>query len=138
MSNTSAQNDIGSVLSRIDAAWRKKEFEGLEECFDAEAVIVGPNYAEYAVGRKACAESYREFASNAAVLEYSESEHKLREWHDTAVYTFAWQMTYAREHGPKRESGTDQLVLRRDGTDWRVLFRYIYFAPSGPYSPGDT
>jgi ketosteroid isomerase-like protein len=130
MSKISAENAIRSVLSRIDAAWRTKKFEELEECFDEEAVIVGPNYAECAVGRKACAESYREFASNAAVIDYSESEHKLREWQDTAVYTFSWQMTYAREQGPKRESGTDQLVLGRHGTDWRVLFRYIYFTPS--------
>jgi ketosteroid isomerase-like protein len=130
MSNTSAENAIRSVLSRIDAAWRAKNFDGLEECFDEEAVIVGPNYAQYAVGRKACAESYREFACNAAVLEYLESKHKLRKWQDTAVYTFAWQMTYARDQGPQRESGTDQLVLGRNGTDWRVLFRYIHFVPS--------
>ncbi len=128
MSNTSAENAIRLVLSRIDAAWRKKEFDGLDECFHADAVIVGPNYAEYAVGRKACAESYREFASNAAVLDYSESEHTLRQWQDTAVCTFAWRMTYAREQGPKQETGTDQLVLGCDGTDWRVVYRYICFA----------
>jgi hypothetical protein len=74
--------------------------------------------------------SYREFACNASVLDYSESEHQLRAWPDTAVYTFAWQMTYERENGPKRESGTDQLVLGRIGACWRVLFRYIYFSPA--------
>jgi ketosteroid isomerase-like protein len=131
MPDTSIENAIRLVLMRIDAAWRERQFDGLEECFDEDAVIVGPGYAEYAVGGKACAESYREFASNASVLDYSESEHKLRTWPDTAVYTFAWKMTYVRENGAKRESGTDQLVLGRRGVHWRVLFRYIYFAPTG-------
>jgi hypothetical protein len=131
MPNISVENAIRSVLTRIDAAWREKKFDGLEECFDDGAVIVGPNHAEYAVGGKACAESYREFARNAAVLDYSEHEHKLRAWPDTAVYTFAWQMRYERDNGPHRESGTDQLVLGRCGAHWRVLFRYIYFSPAG-------
>jgi ketosteroid isomerase-like protein len=130
MPDISVENTIRSVLTRIDAAWREKKFDGLEECFDDGAVIVGPNYAEYAVGGKACAESYRDFACNASVLDYSEREHKLHAWPDTAVYTFAWQMTYERENGPKLESGTDQLVLGRFGARWRVLFRYIYFAPA--------
>ena len=130
MSNTVAENAIRLVIARIDGAWQRQEFGGLEECFDDEAVIVGPNHAEYAVGGKACAESYREFGSNAAVLDYSESEHKLRVWQDTAVYTFARQMTYAREQGPKREAGTDQIVFGHTRTGWRVLFRYIHFSPS--------
>ena len=130
MSDRPSESAIRAVLTRIHTAWRAKEFDGLEECFDANAVIVGPNYQQYAVGRKACAESYREFATNAAVLEYEESDHQLRLWPDTAVYTFTWQMTYARDRGPKREAGTDQLVLGRSGEEWRVLFRYIHFQPS--------
>ncbi len=130
MSGTSAEEAILAVVTRLDAAWRTKQFDGLEQCFDDNAVIVGPNYQQYAVGRRACAESYREFAGNAAVMDYEESDRRLRCWADTAVYTFAWKMTYARDEGPQREAGTDQLVLGRLGEDWRVLFRYIYFAPS--------
>jgi hypothetical protein len=129
MPDIHVEKAIRSVLARIEAAWRQKKFDALEECFDESAVIVGPNCAEYAVGGHACAESYREFACNASVHDYSESEHKLRTWPDSAVYTFTWQMTYERENGPKLESGTDQLVLGRFGAHWRVLFRYIYFAP---------
>ena len=45
---------IRSVLSRIDAAWRDKRFEDLDDCFDENAVIVGPTYTtQYATGRSA-------------------------------------------------------------------------------------
>jgi hypothetical protein len=62
MPDISADNAIRSVVARIDAAWREKKFDGLEECFDDGAVIVGPNHAEHAVGGKACEESYGERA----------------------------------------------------------------------------
>jgi ketosteroid isomerase-like protein len=121
---------IRAVLSRIDAAWRTKRCAGLEDCFAEDATIAGPGCVRYAAGRAACAESYREFASNAAVLDYTEDGHELRSWPDVAVYTFRWTMTYQRDQGPKRESGTDELVLGRFGEHWRVVFRHIEFAPA--------
>jgi uncharacterized protein (TIGR02246 family) len=126
----SSKHAVRAVIAKIDAAWRLKEFDGLDECFDENAVIVGPGYAEFARGREKCANSYREFATNAAVLSYSESSHTLRTWESTAVYTFAWEMEYRRKEGPKREAGTDQLVFEVTDGRWRLVWRYIYFEPS--------
>jgi ketosteroid isomerase-like protein len=132
MSDAAREAVIRSVLSHIDAAWRHKRFDGLDDCFDENAVIVGPTYTtQYATGRAACADSYREFARNPAIIEYHETNHELHSWPDTAVYTFSWEIKFQLGHGPQRESGTDQLVLNRFGDVWRVVFRYIYFAPSG-------
>jgi ketosteroid isomerase-like protein len=131
MQDASRDAAIRAVLSRIDAAWREKRFEGLDDCFDANAVIVGPTYTtQYATGRAACADSYREFARNPAILKYQESNHELHSWPDSAVYTFSWEITFQLGHGPQSERGTDQLVLSRFGDSWKVVFRYIYFAPS--------
>jgi hypothetical protein len=92
--------------------------------------MVGRGHAEFARGREKCAESYREFATNAAVLEYSESAHSLRIFETVAVYTFAWEMAFQRTQGPRREAGTDQLVLQLGAEGWQVVWRYIFFAPS--------
>jgi len=131
MSNaaTADAHPVCEVIAKIDAAWRRKQFDGLEECFHEDAVIVGPGYAEFARGRDKCAESYREFATNAAVLSYSESSHTLRTWDTIAVYTFAWEMQYQRQEGPKREAGTDQLVFEFARNRWQLVWRYIYFEP---------
>lgn len=126
----SAEIAIREVLSRIDAAWRQKNFDGLEQCFHERAVIVGPGHVEYAVGRGKCAESYREFATNADVLNYSEEAHRLRIWDTVAVYTYHWRMRYRRESGAKQEQGTDQLVLQQGPQGWQVTWRYIDFQPS--------
>lgn len=132
MSNAaiSAEHPIREVIAKIDGAWRLKQFDGLDECFHEDAVIVGPGYTEFARGREKCAESYREFATNADVLSYSESSHTLRKWESTAVYTFAWEMQYQREDGPKHEAGTDQLVFEFAQGRWQLVWRYIYFGPA--------
>ena len=126
----SAEAAIRNVIARIESSWKDKEYVDLEACFHEQAVIVGPGHVEYARGREKCAESYREFAVNADVLAYSESRHELRIWECTAVYTFAWAMSYQRDQGPKLESGTDQLVFEASPDGWQVVWRYIYFQPS--------
>jgi ketosteroid isomerase-like protein len=121
------ESAVREVIARIDAAWRRKQFDGLDACFHEQAVIVGPGYTEFARGRAKCAESYREFANNASVLAYSESGHSLHIWQTTAIYTFAWEMTYQREQGPKQETGTDQLVFQLGTNGWQLVWRYISF-----------
>jgi hypothetical protein len=126
----SAEADVRDVIARIDAAWRLKRFEGLEDCFHENAIIAGPGYLEYARGSDKCAESYRDFANNAAMLSYAESDQALRVWESTAVYTFAWEMTYQRDEGAAREAGTDQLVFQRCPAGWQMVWRFIHFAPA--------
>lgn len=126
----SAEMQVHEVVATIEAAWKLRRFDGLEACFHRDAVIVGPDYAEYARGRQACADSYREFATNAEVLAYAESGHALRLWESTAVHTFAWEMTYRREGGATRERGTDQQVFQRGADGWQLVWRYIHFAPA--------
>lgn len=127
MSQTSQEAAVRAVIARLDAAWQNLEFDDFEDCFAEDAVIVGPDYQPAASGRVACAESYREFACNAAIIDYSESGHQLHLWEHLAVYTFAWRMTYEREAGPKAEAGTDELVLGLVDNQWRIVFRHINF-----------
>jgi len=127
MSISQSESEVRDVIERINNAWRLKHFDGLEECFKEDAVILGPNHVVYAQGRSACSDSYREFATNTDILDYAESEQVLRIWGDTAVFTFRWKIYYRRMEGPKLEEGTDQLVLCRNSGNWQVAFRYIHF-----------
>lgn len=126
----SAEVAVSRVIARIDAAWRDKQFDGVEACFHPDAVVVGPGYTEVARGRAACVESYREFATNARVLHYAESAHQLRVWKTTAVYTYGWTMTFERDQGPVHEKGTDQMVLQKAADGWQVVWRYVHFEPA--------
>lgn len=125
---------VRKVIAKIERAWRSKQLAGLDDCFHDDAVIVGDGHVEYARGREKCAESYREFATNASITAYSESSHALRTWGATAVYTFAWEMTYQRDGAPKSEVGTDQLVFERTDAGWKLVWRCIHFEPAKPRS----
>jgi hypothetical protein len=35
------ESGVEKIIARIDAAWRLKAFDGLEECFYLDAVITG-------------------------------------------------------------------------------------------------
>lgn len=122
--------ELRAVIARIDAAWRRKEYAGLEECFHAEALIVGPGHTILGRGRERCAASYREFAENVEVLEYAESGHALHRWGAAAVYTFSWRMTYRRGAETRREQGTDQLVFARNGRRWELIYRCLLTDPT--------
>jgi hypothetical protein len=126
----STEIEVHKVISRISAAWREKFFSGLDECFHEDAVILGPGYVEFARGRSKCAESYREFATNASVLSYSESNPHLQIWDCTAVYTFCWEMIYQRESNSHYETGTDQMVFQLSSSGWQLVWRYIFFSPA--------
>jgi uncharacterized protein (TIGR02246 family) len=132
MSDTgfSDNHPVQSIIDKINAAWQHKAFDGLEDCFHKDAVIVGPGYAEFARGREKCAESYWEFATNAQVLSYSESAHVVQLRDTTAIYTFKWEMLYQRKDYQKRESGTDQLVFGLAAGRWQIVWRYVYFEES--------
>ena len=114
-------------MGRINAAWREKEFDGLEECFHPDALILGPGYRVMARGRTACVDSYRQFANDAVVLEYSEADHTVYVWGIVAVSTYSWTITYERGGIRSTDAGTDQFVCASYSDQWLVVSRAIMF-----------
>ena len=126
-STDQAAASVRAVIRRINAAWREKEFDGLEECFHPDALILGPGYRVMARGRTACVDSYREFANDAGVLDYSEADHAVYVWGIVAVSTYSWTITYERGGNRSTEAGTDQFVCALFSDQWLVVSRAIMF-----------
>jgi hypothetical protein len=124
-----SESALRKIIIQIENAWRFKQFDGLEICFHEDAVIVGPGYVELGRGRQQCAASYRDFAENASILSYTEASHTLQTWETTAIYTYHWDMTYERDAGVKRESGSDQLVFQLLQGRWQMVWRFMFFTP---------
>ncbi len=121
---------VRAVVAQINSAWRNRDFDALPECFADDAVMVGPDYAELGRGRAFFVDSYRDFAVGADVLDYEESEPLVDVFGDVAICAYRWTITYRRDGGPQTEHGSDQFVLTRTNSRWRVVWRYIYFAPA--------
>jgi ketosteroid isomerase-like protein len=121
---------LRDVLAAINAAWTSADISGLGALFHSDMVIVGPGYQQFAVGRDACIESYREFSSNASVLAYEASEATVHVWGDTAVCSYTWSMTWQRAEDPVSDVGTDQFVFARVGGQWLAVYRLVLFQSS--------
>jgi len=125
----SAKEEVQGVIAQINRAWRDGDFSRLPECFAEDAVMVGPGYVELGRGRSFFVESYREFATGAAVLEYSETQSLIEVFGNVAICAYRWTMTYQRDGQPQTESGSDQFVLSRVDSRWQVVWRYLFFQP---------
>jgi hypothetical protein len=124
------KQEVRAVIAQINRGWREREFSVLPDCFAENAVMLGPGYTVLGRGRSFLVESYHEFATNAAVLQYTESEPLVEVFDSVAICAYTWTMTYRRADQPETESGSDQFVLSRSGSQWRVVCRYMSFEPS--------
>ena len=121
---------VQGIVARINRAWRDKNFAALPGCFAENAVMVGPDYEVLGRGRSFFVESYREFATSAAVLDYSESVPVVEVFNGVAICAYSWTITYQRDGKPVTETGSDQFVLCGSDDKWQVVWRYIFFQPS--------
>lgn len=122
--------NLRRALDTINSAWTTADVAALRSLFHADMVIVGSGYQQFASGRDACIESYREFSTNAKVLAYEASEPMIQVCADTAVCSYSWTMTWQRTGDPVSDVGTDQFVFTRLGNQWLAVYRLILFQPS--------
>jgi hypothetical protein len=120
---TNEQEAIRQLLKRINQAWVKGRLEELNECFDEEMVIVGPDFQTLGRGREACVRSYQEFIAAAVVHEYNEREPTIDVWANTAIAAYGWEIAYELNGQLSRESGQDLFVFARENGAWRAVWR---------------
>lgn len=74
-------------------------------------VIFGPDFRVRGEGREACVKSYEDFASQATVDEFKETDMVIDLWGDTAVVTYRFKVSYKINGQKNRDSGRDLFVL---------------------------
>lgn len=119
------QEEILSLLSRINEAWLEGRTEGLNDCFHNDVVIKGPQLQEMARGREACVKSYEDFIRLAKVREFKASEPVIDVFGAVAVASCPWKINYRMNDRDFRESGRDLLVLTHQKGEWKVVWRAV-------------
>jgi ketosteroid isomerase-like protein len=123
------QEQIRSLLSRINEAWLKGHTERLNEYFHDDVVVKGPDLQEMARGREACVKSYADFMRMAKVKEFQAFEPVIDLFGNVAVVTGPWKISYRMNDRDYHESGRDLLVLIREVGEWRVVWRAVLSSP---------
>ena len=130
MATSADRNDceeVRALVDRINGAWMTERPENLREtlteCFDDAIVIVGPHFHEVARGKEASIRRYEDFVVKATLHACRLSEPRVDVWGDTAVVTYAWEMTYEIDGEVDQNSGQDAFLLVRTPAGWRATWR---------------
>lgn len=120
-----AGEEIARIVRAINAAWVHGNAGEMAEYLDERMVIVQPGFVERLVGREACVESYREFASHAAIRQYDESEVTVDLRGDTAIASYHYAIEYEMDGEMYHDAGHDVFVLMCGGVGWRAVWRTL-------------
>ena len=131
--NSSDREDVRALVRYINDTWLKNPPEKIPDllngAFSDEIVVYGPDWKELARGRKACVNSYANFARQGKIHECRLSDPRIDISGDTAVATYAWDMWYGMNGQDYRESGHDVFVFTRNRGRWQAVWRLLVTSP---------
>jgi uncharacterized protein (TIGR02246 family) len=128
--NASDTEEIARVLRAINAAWTGGDAEAMRQYLDERIVMAQPGFEERLVGRQACIESYEDFARQARVHSYVESQTTVDVMGDTAVASYRFAIDYAMGDKQHHEAGHDLFVFARSDGRWRAVWRTLIPEPA--------
>jgi uncharacterized protein (TIGR02246 family) len=127
-----SQEEIRQILRTINDAWTHGRSEDLAEYFHDDLVIVNPGFQGRLLGRQASVESYQDFAHQATIGRYAETEIAVDVWGDTAVASYRYEIDYELGGEAYHDIGRDLFVFQLEEGRWRAVWRTLI-----PQSPGE-
>ena len=123
MTNSDSQNQIAEFIQRINDAWLNGHPEDIASFFREDIVMVHPDFKQRTEGREACVASYADFCAQAKIKELTLGEIAVDVFADTAVATYAYEISY--EMGGERfnDAGRDLFVFLREDDRWQAVWR---------------
>jgi len=126
------REEIVDILRAINAAWVKGETDELKRYFHEDMIIARPGFGIHGEGRKACVDSYREFAGMANIQKLSESQRVVLVWGDTAVASYKFDIDYEIDGQSHQDAGYDLFVFTRRKGTWLAVWRTVLPVPETP------
>jgi len=111
------------VLAAITRAWRTLHPEEMTGHLHPDITMALPSFQGSVRGREKLIESFKEFCTNARVLEYEEKDDSLDVVGNVAVASFRFSMVYERAAYRARSTGRDLWVFERHGDRWIAVWR---------------
>ena len=116
--------DVAKSLRSINHTWLRGEVQEIARFLHPDIVMVFPGFSGRWQGRDAFLDGFKDFVSNAKVLEYRETDEQIDVVGATATITNCYQMRYARGGAEYRATGRDFWVFQRQGAGgWLAVWR---------------
>ena len=125
---STAHDEIRKIIQRMNDAWVKRHPEQLESFFSNDIVIVAPDLAHRTKGKEAAVASYVEFFSQTVIRDLKLSEPGIDVFGDTAVATYAFEISYEMGGEAFNDTGRDLFVFIRQNNNWLAVWRTMIIA----------
>lgn len=118
-------SEIKDLIAKINGAWLAGRPAEMAAYFHDQIVIAQPGFAAHAHGKDVCIASYEKFVAAVTIANYHEHDHVVNVWGDTAVASYAFDISYEIETDPYRDTGRDVLVFAKVNGQWKVVWRTL-------------
>ena len=88
-----------------------------------DIVMKFPGFSGEIIGCETLIESFKEFCTNAKVIEYFESDELINVIGNSAVITFKFEMVYERTNYRDKSTGRDFWIFERQDNNWVAVWR---------------
>lgn len=122
------KEEIRDFIARMNDAWVQGHPELLTSFFSEDIVMVHPDFSQRTEGREACVAAYADFCTQASIQELKPGEPSIDLFGDTAVATYAYEITYQMAGESFVDTGRDLFIFVRENGEWRAVWRTMILA----------
>ncbi len=118
-----SKTQVHETLAAINRAWRENRPSDMMPHLHPEVTMAFPGFTGAVVGRDKLIASFVEFATNARVLEYEESEEQIHVIGRVAVASYRFSILYERASYRERSTGRDIWIFEQSNGKWIAVWR---------------
>jgi hypothetical protein len=118
------------IVNKINEGWLRQQYDEIGNCLADDVVIAPPGSGNRVKGRDAYVQSYRDYDAAAKTHEFVAEDPQIDILGDTAAVVCPFSITYEMNSKTYKERGRDILILARQGSEWRVVWRTMQSEPA--------
>jgi hypothetical protein len=115
------KQEIWHTLRALNVAWTKGNPDDLRKYFHPDMVAIAGTERLRIVGRDACVASWKNFAQEAVIHHWCETEPLIGVYGNTAVVTYYFDMSFDRNGRRVDAAGRDMFVFVREDGRWLAV-----------------
>ena len=114
---------LHNVLRKINNSWLTGRPEEMKIYLHPQIVMKFPGFSGEITGREKLIESFKEFCTNAQILEYSESDEQINVIGNCAIVVFRFEMIYEKRKYRDKSTGRDFWIFEKEDDNWLAVWR---------------
>ena len=108
---TNASRDIEAFVRALNAAWQRKDWAHLGDCYHDDAVLLPPDAGTPIVGREAILATYKEFAAAATLKQFTIPALDVFDFGSTHMVHMRFTVEYVYEGDHTIDSGLEVYAI---------------------------